>query len=120
MPVTVISAIGAASKFGVVIKSGEAFEQLGTIRAVALDKTGTLTRNEPTVVDVQPAPGITRDDLLAWAAAVEATSTHPLAAAIIAAAPVASPATEVVEEAGHGITGTVDGRDGPDAAVAGH
>ena len=72
------------------------------------------------VVDVQPAPGITRDDLLAWAAAVEATSTHPLAAAIIAAAPVASPATEVVEEAGHGITGTVDGRDGPDAAVAGH
>ena len=120
VPVTVISAIGAASKFGVVIKSGEAFEQLGTIRAVALDKTGTLTRNEPTVVDVQPAPGITRDDLLAWAAAVEATSTHPLAAAIIAAAPVASPATEVVEEAGHGITGTVDGRDGPDAAVAGH
>ena len=110
VPVTVISAIGAASKFGVVIKSGEAFEQLGTIRAVALDKTGTLTRNEPTVVDVQPAPGITRDDLLAWAAAVEATSTHPLAAAIIAAAPVASPATEVVEEAGHGITGTVDGR----------
>jgi cation-transporting ATPase G len=77
VPVTVISAIGAASKFGVVIKSGEAFEQLGTIRAVALDKTGTLTRNEPTVVDVQPAPGITRDDLLAWAAAVEATSTHP-------------------------------------------
>ena len=56
VPVTVISAIGAASKFGVVIKSGEAFEQLGTIRAVALDKTGTLTRNEPTVFDVQHFP----------------------------------------------------------------
>ncbi|HBS75060.1 MAG TPA: heavy metal translocating P-type ATPase, partial [Microbacterium sp.] len=47
VPVTVISAIGSASKFGVVIKSGEAFEQFGTIRTVALDKTGTLTRNEP-------------------------------------------------------------------------
>lgn len=110
VPVTVISAIGAASKFGVVIKSGDAFEQLGTIHAIALDKTGTLTRNEPTVVDVQPAIGITRDDLLGWAGAIEATSTHPLAAAIIAAAPAAQTAVDVVEEAGHGITGTVDGR----------
>jgi cation-transporting P-type ATPase G len=110
VPVTVISAIGAASKFGVVIKSGEAFEQLGTIRAVALDKTGTLTRNEPTVVEVQPAAGTARDELLAWAAAVEATSTHPLAAAIIAAAPGTTAAMNVTEEAGHGITGHVNGR----------
>lgn len=110
VPVTVISAIGAASKFGVVIKSGEAFEQLGTIRAVALDKTGTLTRNEPTVAAVQPAPGVARDDLLSWAAAVEASSTHPLAAAIIAAAPAAAAAADVTEEAGHGMTGRVDDR----------
>lgn len=110
VPVTVISAIGAASKFGVVIKSGEAFEQLGTIRTVALDKTGTLTRNEPAVVDVRPAAGINRAEVLAWAAAVEASSTHPLAAAITAAAPGAVQALEVVEDAGHGITGTVDGR----------
>ena len=110
VPVTVISAIGAASKFGVVIKSGEAFEQLGTIRQVALDKTGTLTRNEPTVVNVQTATGITRDELLGWAAAVESTSTHPLAAAIAAAASNAATATDVVEDAGHGITGRVGGR----------
>ncbi|MDN3495140.1 cation-translocating P-type ATPase [Planococcus sp. APC 4015] len=110
VPVTVISAIGAASKFGVVIKSGEAFEQLGTIRTVALDKTGTLTRNEPTVVDVRPASGVSSDDLLAWAAAVESSSTHPLAAAIIAAAPASTTATGVVEAAGDGITGLVDGR----------
>ncbi len=110
VPVTVISAIGAASKFGVVIKSGEAFEQLGTIRQVALDKTGTLTRNEPTVVDVQSAAGNTRDDILNWAAAVESTSTHPLASAITAAAPAAAPATDVVEDAGHGITGSIGGR----------
>ena len=108
VPVTVISAIGSASKFGVVIKSGEAFEQLGTIQAVALDKTGTLTRNEPTVVDVRPAGGISRDELLTWAGAVEATSSHPLAAAITAAAPSSAAAVDVVEDAGHGITGRVD------------
>ncbi|MFS2280624.1 cation-translocating P-type ATPase [Microbacterium sp. OR21] len=110
VPVTVISAIGSASKFGVVIKSGEAFEQLGTIRAVAFDKTGTLTRNEPAVVDLRPADGISRDDLLAWAAALEATSTHPLAAAITAASAKSLPAVDVVEEAGHGIAGRVDGK----------
>jgi len=110
VPVTVISAVGSASKFGVVIKSGEAFEQLGTIRTVALDKTGTLTRNEPTVVDVRPAPGINRDELLGWAAALEATSTHPLAAAIVAASPTTPTAADVIEEAGRGMTGRVDGR----------
>ncbi|WP_458040567.1 MULTISPECIES: heavy metal translocating P-type ATPase [Bacteria] len=110
VPVTVISAIGAASKFGVVIKSGEAFEQLGTIRTVALDKTGTLTRNEPTVTDVRPASGVTREELLTWAAAVEATSTHPLARAITQAGPGAASATDVVEEAGHGVTGGVGDR----------
>ena len=110
VPVTVISAIGSASKFGVVIKSGEAFEQFGTIRSVALDKTGTLTRNEPTVVDVHPAQGVTRDELLRWAAAVESTSSHPLAAAISRAVPGATPAVDVVEGAGHGITGRVGER----------
>ena len=95
------------------------------------DDGGRLARDSPLLADALPKLGgmaraaveqwgLDESRLLAWAAAVEATSTHPLAAAIIAAAPVASPATEVVEEAGHGITGTVDGRDGPDAAVAGH
>lgn len=107
VPVTVISAIGAASKFGVVIKSGAAFEQLGTIRTIALDKTGTLTRNEPQVVEVHTAPDWTRDEVLGLAAAVEASSTHPLAAAIVAAAPGAPSATEVTEAAGHGILGRV-------------
>lgn len=107
VPVTVISAIGAASKFGVVITSGEAFERFGTVRTVALDKTGTLTRNEPQVVDVAAVAGRTPDDVLALAAALEATSTHPLAAAITAAAPGASPGEDVIEDAGHGILGRV-------------
>lgn len=108
VPVTVISAIGSASKFGVVIKSGEAFEQFGTIRTVALDKTGTLTRNDPEVVAVVPTHGRSRADILALAAALEATSTHPLAPAITRAASDIPTAADAVEEAGHGLTGRVD------------
>lgn len=70
VPVTVISSIGSASKLGVVIKSGAAFEQLGAIRTVALDKTGTLTRNEPRVVDVATSEGRSREEVLAAAAAL--------------------------------------------------
>ncbi|WP_425438592.1 heavy metal translocating P-type ATPase [Raineyella antarctica] len=110
VPVTVISAIGSASGFGVVIKSGAAFEQFGTIRTVAFDKTGTLTSNQPQVVDVRTAPAMGREELLGLAAAVESTSTHPLAAAIITAAPGSPAAAQVSEDAGHGITGRVGTR----------
>ncbi|WGP04992.1 cation-translocating P-type ATPase [Bacillus subtilis] len=110
VPVTVISAIGSASRFGVVVKSGAAFEQLGTIRTVAFDKTGTLTQGRPQVTEVRTVAGTARDDVLAWAAALEATSTHPLAAAINAAVPDVSAAEDVNEEAGHGLTGLVEGR----------
>jgi len=110
VPVTVISAIGSASKFGVIIKSGAAFEQLGTIRAVAFDKTGTLTRNEPQVVTTHPASGHTDAEVLALAAALEAASSHPLAAAVVAASPDRPEASNVQEHAGHGLTGLVGGR----------
>lgn len=109
VPVTVISAIGSASKYGILIKSGQAFEQLGTIRAVALDKTGTLTRNEPQVVEVVSF-GYTEREVLGFAAALETSSTHPLAAAIVAAAPDAAPGRDIEEEAGHGVTGIVADR----------
>ena len=107
VPVTVVSAIGAASRFGVVIKSGAAFERLGGIRHLAVDKTGTLTRNQPTVTAVLAAPGITEDQVLGWAAALEQHSTHPLAAAITAATPDTPAAEGVTETAGHGIAGTL-------------
>ena len=110
VPVTVICAIGSASRFGVVIKSGAAFEQLGTIRAIAFDKTGTLTRNRPRVVAVHTVAEFSRDEVLATAAALEASSAHPLAEAITAAAPDRAVADEVVEHPGQGITGRVGGR----------
>lgn len=110
VPLTVVAAIGAASQFGVVIKSGAAFERLGGIRHLAVDKTGTLTRNQPEVTGVVPADGFDRTQVLSFAAAVERQSTHPLAAAIAAAGPEAPTASDISEEAGHGIGGTVEGR----------
>ena len=109
VPLTVVAAIGAASKFGVIIKSGAVFERFGTVRHVAVDKTGTLTRNEPAVTAVLTADGVTEVQALAWAAALEQHSTHPLAAAITAAAPGVPAAAGVTEQAGHGVDGTVDG-----------
>ena len=109
VPITVVSAIGAASKFGVIVKSGAAFERFGKIGHVAVDKTGTLTRNQPAVARVATAGDASREEVLAWAASLEQHSTHPLADAILAASPAPRKAQKVVERAGHGITGRLDG-----------
>lgn len=109
VPLTVVSSIGAASRFGVVIKSGAAFERFGTVKHIAMDKTGTLTRNAPTVTAILTAGGVTETQALGWAAALEQHSTHPLAAAITAAAPGGAAAVDVSEQAGRGVEGTVDG-----------
>ncbi|WP_017559568.1 heavy metal translocating P-type ATPase [Nocardiopsis baichengensis] len=110
VPVTVVAAIGAASRSGVLVKGGAALEAFGSVRVVALDKTGTLTRNEPAVVAVEPAGGHTRAEVLEAAAALEARSEHPLAAAILAARPGPEPARDVEAVPGSGLTGTRDGR----------
>ena len=109
VPVTVVAAIGAASKIGVLVKGGAALEALGGIRGIALDKTGTLTANRPAVIDVVTANGASRDQLLAAAAALEARSEHPLAKAILAAVGDVTPATEVEAVTGAGLTGRLDG-----------
>jgi cation-transporting ATPase G len=110
VPVTVFASIGSATQAGLVIKGGAALEALGTVRVVALDKTGTLTRNRPTVIDVATVPGVDRATAVSFAASLEASSDHPLARAITAAANSFPAATGVQAIAGHGITGAVDGR----------
>ncbi|MEU0566045.1 heavy metal translocating P-type ATPase [Nonomuraea sp. NPDC005983] len=109
VPVTVVAAIGAASRLGVLVKGGAALEALGRIKAIALDKTGTLTRNQPAVIEVAVAGGHTESEVLAVAAALEARSEHPLARAILAAHPDPDSATGVEAVTGAGLTGTVDG-----------
>jgi cation-transporting ATPase G len=116
VPVTVVSAIGAATRAGVLIKGGAALEALASVRSVALDKTGTLTRNEPRVIEVLTVGAATHDEVLAIAAALEVRSDHPLAAAIVAAAPAdLRPADAVQAVAGSGLVGRV----GDDAARLG-
>jgi cation-transporting ATPase G len=109
VPVTVIAAVGAASRFGVLVKGGAALEVLGTVRTVALDKTGTLSRNRPVVTEVVPADGVTEARVLEVAAALEAQSEHPLAAAILAASGSPIAADSVVTVPGAGLEGVVSG-----------
>ncbi|WP_017602628.1 heavy metal translocating P-type ATPase [Nocardiopsis alkaliphila] len=109
VPVTVVSAVGAATRRGVLIKGGAALEALGRVRTVALDKTGTLTRNRPTVVEVIAEPGRSREEVLGVAAALEARSEHPLAAAILAEVEAPNVAQDVVAVPGAGLTGVLDG-----------
>ncbi|SMD17936.1 heavy metal translocating P-type ATPase [Lentzea albidocapillata] len=109
IPLTVVAAVGAASRQGALVKGGAALEELGRIGIVALDKTGTLTRNAPRVVEVLPAGDATRDQVLTAAAALEARSEHPLARAILEAAENAPVADDVTAVPGHGLTGSLDG-----------
>ncbi|MDS1272525.1 cation-translocating P-type ATPase [Lipingzhangella sp. LS1_29] len=110
VPVTVVAAVGAAARTGVLVKGGAALEALGRVRTVALDKTGTLTRNTPAVVEVRPAPGQAAQRVLDVAAALEQQSEHPLAPAITAASSGDTlSARDVVAVPGAGLTGRVAG-----------
>ncbi|MCI4658458.1 heavy metal translocating P-type ATPase [Cryobacterium zhongshanensis] len=110
VPVTVVASVGAASRMGVLIKGGGALETLGKIRTIALDKTGTLTRNNPAVIDVAATGSATRDQVLALAAGLESRSEHPLARAILAATPDRAPVIDVDTVPGAGLEGRLEGR----------
>ena len=109
VPVTVVASVGAASRIGVLIKGGAAVETLGKIGTIALDKTGTLTRNAPAVIEVATAGGVDRQQVLGLAAGLEARSEHPLARAILAATPERAEVTQVDTVPGAGLYGTLDG-----------
>ena len=107
-PAAVMAASGRAARTGILFKDAAALESLGAIDAIVFDKTGTLTRGSPTVTGVVPADGFTRDEVLALAAAVERGSEHPLAQAIVKAAPDGPAATGFEARPGLGALGQVD------------
>lgn len=109
VPVSVVAAIGSASRAGILIKGGAALETLAGITVVALDKTGTLTRGEPQVVRVAAANDFDEADVLRTAAALEARSEHPLSRAVLAAAPGVPAADGVEAVAGQGLVGRIGG-----------
>jgi len=112
-PVSIVAALAAAARMGVLFKGGAHLERAGRVRCVAFDKTGTLTRGEPNVTDVVPFAGYDEITVLRLAASVEAGSEHPLGEAIVRGAKHRNLVMGKVEGfeaiAGHGIRGRIDG-----------
>lgn len=82
-PVAIMVGNGVSAKNGILFKTAESIEQTGKMDVIAFDKTGTITKGEPTVTDVIPGEGITEEALVEYAASLESKSEHPLASAII-------------------------------------
>ena len=82
-PVAIMVGNGVGAKHGILFKTAVSLEQAGKTDIVALDKTGTITKGEPAVTDVFPMEGVTREELLGYANALEQKSEHPLATAIV-------------------------------------
>ncbi|MGA7669159.1 MAG: cation-translocating P-type ATPase [Nitrolancea sp.] len=113
-PVSIVAAISAAARNGVLIKGGAYLEAAGSIRALAFDKTGTLTQGEPVVTSVVSLGNWSEDDVLALAGAAERFSEHPLGQAIVRAVQErtldhAQSVTDVSAETGRGIQAMVNG-----------
>jgi Cd2+/Zn2+-exporting ATPase len=125
IPVTVVSSLTRLARSGVLVKGGEQLDQLAEVRTIAFDKTGTLTRGRPSVTAVQArgcahdslpqGPCESCDDVIALAAAVERSSEHPIAHAIMESAQRRGlvhrypPAAAVVAAAGRGVSGQLQG-----------
>jgi len=112
-PAAIIVGTGRAAEEGALYKGRDALESAARVDTIVLDKTGTLTLGRPTLTRIDPAPGITLGSLLAWAAAVEAPSEHPLGRAVVEAARARgipwTPATDFRARPGTGVEGSVDG-----------
>ena len=85
-PTSIMVGTGRAAELGVLFRKGDALQTLARVTAIALDKTGTITKGHPALTDFLVAPGFDRAEVLALVAAVEARSEHPIAVAIVAAA----------------------------------
>ena len=112
-PAAVLAGIAQAARHGVLVKGGAHLETLAQVRALALDKTGTLTTGRPEVIEVVPIEAASAGALLRAAAAVERQSQHPLAAAIVRRAEndgLELPATgDVINVTARGVRSTLDG-----------
>ena len=118
-PTAILVATGRAAEQGVLIRGGQALERLSKVKAVLLDKTGTITEGKPTVTHVVAArkpdgSAVATGEVLRWAASVEQRSEHPIAQAIVRAATdrmvLLLPVEKFAAMEGRGVRGTVDRR----------
>ncbi len=112
-PTAIMVGTGQGARAGILVKNAEALERAEKTRVLAIDKTGTLTRGEPEVVDVVPL-SVTGDEALALAACLEQGSEHPLAKAVLQQAQAKGLAVPAVKDfaatPGSGVQGEIDGR----------
>ncbi|MDR3278464.1 MAG: cation-translocating P-type ATPase [Oscillospiraceae bacterium] len=116
-PTAIMAGIGNATRYGILVREGDALERLARVARIAFDKTGTLTYGKPTVVRVESyAPELSPDALLELAAAAELRSEHPLGKAIVSyykqksgASPRDADAFQML--AGRGVSASVGGKD---------
>jgi P-type E1-E2 ATPase len=112
--VALVAGLSRAAHFGVLVKGAGPLEAMARTRTLILDKTGTLTDGRPQIVSIDRHGDLSEAEVLYFAAALDQASKHPIARAIVAAAHargVALPVPEnVVETAGEGVAGTIDGR----------
>ncbi|MBL8577214.1 MAG: heavy metal translocating P-type ATPase [Mesorhizobium sp.] len=114
-PSAVLSGVARAARGGVLVKGGGPLENLGSLTAIAFDKTGTLTEGRPRITDIVTAEGISDDELLKVAVAVESLSDHPLAEAIVRDGKeklggAVTSATNLNSLTGRGVTAVLDGQ----------
>ncbi|MES2595794.1 MAG: heavy metal translocating P-type ATPase [Verrucomicrobiota bacterium] len=112
-PVSIVSGLTALARRGVLIKGGAYLEAVGKLRALAVDKTGTITQGRPQVTAVIPLSDMKEDEIMIRAAAIDAHSEHPLAKAVVAAAKSKSlswkESTQYQSVTGRGATAVIDG-----------
>ena len=112
-PVSIVSGLTALARRGVLVKGGVHLESVGKLRALAVDKTGTITQGSPQVVGITPVGDLSEEELLRRAAAINTHSEHPLATAIVTAARARNvafePASDYASVTGQGAQATVDG-----------
>jgi len=112
-PMSIMVGTGRGAQAGVLIKNAEALETMEKVDTIVVDKTGTLTEGKPKLVRVVAVSGFREDDVLAFAAGLEQSSEHPLAAAVMAGAEERGVRPSRVEKfqsvTGQGVTGIVEG-----------
>ncbi len=113
-PMSIMVATGKGARMGVLFKNAEAIETMRKVDTLVVDKTGTLTEGRPRLVDVVPAEGMEKGELIAAAASLEMGSEHPLASAIVAGARdmgvEPAPPADFQSHTGKGVSGEVEGR----------
>ena len=113
-PMSIMVGVGRGAQAGVLIKNAEALERLETVTTLVVDKTGTLTEGKPVLMDILPVDGFAANELVSLAAALEQSSEHPLAAAVVQGAKTRQIPLSAVSDfrsvTAGGVIGTVNGR----------